>query len=313
MLFIFRNFFTMKRVGEDEIFDQCSCSPLLLSDVIQMIQQLPPETDPETAETLKNFRQTVFQRRVAQVNEYIYDFLEVWPKGQPVDFFIALEMSRDDIHQAIQNLKNPNFLRKVSAESSARGYVHSSSSRRRKTEIRFEFDASDGDDDEDEDNWTEKDIKKLKDLINEYGTKFDVIAKKMRKSAKMCKMKYDKLKKQKIIIPKKKLNIASVTIIRDNIRYTAGQTVQKFNEMELMNPIPGCVDQLTMKPMSMPALSPDGYVLDYETWMKVLNEKKMNPFTRNRIKSKRELVILTIDNYDNYKDKIVNFEEIQPC
>ena len=80
----------------------------------------------------------------------------------------------------------------------------------------------------------------------------------------------------------------------------------------LLNPIPGCIDMITQKPMEIPALSPDGYALDYNTWIKLLSEKKVNPFTQNQLTSKRQLIILTIDNFDEYKDQIVNLQQILP-
>lgn len=60
----------------------------------------------------------------------------------------------------------------------------------------------------------------------------------------------------------------------------------------------------------MPALSPDGYLLDYNTWLKFITKNAKDPFTQNHI-NKRQLIILTKENIDEYRDKIKNlqFEE----
>ena len=309
------------------IFDRNTYSPLLLADVIPLIPPVPPETDSKTAESLFAFRRDIYQRRVFKVNENLFDFSNLWPNGRPIDFFIALELSNDDLNLALANLKDQNFIRTVLSECAARGIAHVSSRRRKIGSIYSNFadhnemvNYADGDNDDDEDEddddekWSTYEIEKLKSLVKRFGKKFSSISKQLKgKSPKSCKEMYEQIKLQESMKKKKKkLNINSVTLIKDNVRYTAGQGQTKYNEMEFMNPIPGCIDPLTCKPMSIPAISPDGYVMDYETWIKLLNEKKVNPFTQNPIKSKRELVILTIDNYEEYKDKIVNFEEIQP-
>lgn len=106
--------------------------------------------------------------------------------------------------------------------------------------------------------------------------------------------------------------IQSIVFVYDDKRSVVGPRSRLFEMMTALNPIPGYIDQITMQPMTMPALSPDGYILDYTTWLKLLNEKKVNPFTQNHMKSKRELTILTVDNFDHYRSKIVNLEECIP-
>ena len=104
----------------------------------------------------------------------------------------------------------------------------------------------------------------------------------------------------------------SITFIKNQKRYIVGQNNLKYHELESVNPLPGYLDQLTLKPMRLATLSPDGYVLDYDTWIKLLKEQKVNPFTQNKIKTQRELIILTQDNFNQYKDMIVNLENIKP-
>ena len=293
--------------------------PLELSDVLLMMPPLPPETDNETAEKLISFRKNIFQRRVNKVNEYITDFHEIWPAAKPIELFIALEQSNDDINLVTQKIQDSQFLRQISIAMASHG-LSSSTPRRKRPDFKYDFD--DDDDDDDLATWSMREIELLKNLVKEHGTKFGEISKFIKgKDSKMCRKMYNQIKletkndtKNKIRQSKsrkKRFFIDSVTFVKDGARYTVGQNNSKFSEMEILNPIPGSIDQLTLQPMRLPTISPDGYVLDYDTWAKLLKEQKVNPFTQNHIKSMRELIVLTIDNFGNYKDKIVNLDEIK--
>ena len=83
------------------------------------------------------------------------------------------------------------------------------------------------------------------------------------------------------------------------------QIKSRYDVWAQQNPLPHMVDDITGEKIRVPALSPDGYVLDYNTWLNVLKTKKENPFTRTPV-TKRQLVVLTDENFDEYKDKIVN-------
>ena len=107
-------------------------------------------------------------------------------------------------------------------------------------------------------------------------------------------------------------SIKSLSFVYNGVAFKVGAKKTMLQKYIFLNPIPGHIDQITMQPMQLPTLSRDGYVLDYSTWLKLLAQKKVNPFTQNHIKSKRELTILTIDNFGYYKDKIVNLEETKP-
>jgi hypothetical protein len=79
------------------------------------------------------------------------------------------------------------------------------------------------------------------------------------------------------------------------------------------NPLQGQIDFITMKEIKVPTMSPDGYILDYNTWMTLLlNPNPQDPFTRNRI-NKRSLVILTFKNIDEHRGQIKNLTAAFPC
>jgi hypothetical protein len=71
--------------------------------------------------------------------------------------------------------------------------------------------------------------------------------------------------------------------------------------------LPGFIDPITSREVVLPAISPQGYVMGYNTWLKILAKKPENtcPFTRMKV-SRRDLVKLTAENLEQYKDKIVN-------
>lgn len=79
----------------------------------------------------------------------------------------------------------------------------------------------------------------------------------------------------------------------------------RYDRWALQNPIPDAIDQITNDVMKVPTLSPDGYVLDYNTWLNVLKRAPENPFTRNHV-AKRDLIVLTVENYEEHRDKIKN-------
>jgi hypothetical protein len=71
------------------------------------------------------------------------------------------------------------------------------------------------------------------------------------------------------------------------------------------NPLPGFKDVITNSELIEPAISPYGHVLSYATWLKCLttDPKHTCPFTKQPLK-KRDLVILTWENIEEYQDKI---------
>jgi hypothetical protein len=75
------------------------------------------------------------------------------------------------------------------------------------------------------------------------------------------------------------------------------------------NPLPGQIDFITKNEIQVPTMSPDGYILDYKTWMNiVVQPNPEDPFTRTRI-NKRRLVVLTKKNIEQYRAQIKNLGE----
>ncbi|CAJ0754918.1 5898_t:CDS:10 [Entrophospora sp. SA101] len=69
------------------------------------------------------------------------------------------------------------------------------------------------------------------------------------------------------------------------------------------NPLPGFIDTISFEVVKRPAISPYGHVMGYDSWVKCLStgpKKNICPLTKKPLK-KRELVILTKDNINQYR------------
>ncbi|KAJ1648063.1 hypothetical protein J3B02_003893 [Coemansia erecta] len=83
------------------------------------------------------------------------------------------------------------------------------------------------------------------------------------------------------------------------------------NEIDPNNPLPDLLDPITLEPVSKPAISPYGHVMGYDSWVRCLmfppegSQRNICPLTKKPL-SKRDLVVLTFDNIELYRDKIVN-------
>jgi hypothetical protein len=84
--------------------------------------------------------------------------------------------------------------------------------------------------------------------------------------------------------------------------FAAGLSIYERNALQ--NPMPDAVDFITGDVMRVPTLSPFGHVLDYQTWLELLKTNRLCPFTRRRL-TKRQLVVLTVDNIEEYRSEIV--------
>ena len=85
---------------------------------------------------------------------------------------------------------------------------------------------------------------------------------------------------------------------------------EPIGDGDVLNPLPGFIDPITLEPVKRPAISPYGHVMGYESWVRCLSQQQSGdlkntcPLTKRPLK-KRELVLLTVDNIDEYRDKIV--------
>jgi len=70
------------------------------------------------------------------------------------------------------------------------------------------------------------------------------------------------------------------------------------------NPLPGHVDPITLEEVVQPAISPYGHVMSMASWIQCLLENERCPLTKKPLK-RSDLVVLTKQNIDRFRDKIV--------
>ena len=73
-------------------------------------------------------------------------------------------------------------------------------------------------------------------------------------------------------------------------------------KQKALNPLPNMIDPITLEPVVRPAISPQGVVMGYDTWLQCLRQEPRNrcPITKATV-HKRELVLLTWDNIEQYR------------
>ncbi|CAG8481490.1 6832_t:CDS:10 [Paraglomus occultum] len=83
----------------------------------------------------------------------------------------------------------------------------------------------------------------------------------------------------------------------------SGEEIDPFMQQRNENPLPGFTDPITLDEVVKPAMSPYGHVMSYDSWVRCLSSeptKNICPLTKRPL-TKRELIILTVDNIDQYR------------
>lgn len=345
-------------------------TPLTFEDVEGVMQPLPPGiTDQVTLDAISQVKKSLAMRRVNMINSKLDVYSESWPEGRPLEFYIGLELCRDNLHEFESKMANPKFINVVRSHAIMRGVYGSKKIHDQPIPSLYQKGSSNKvtpittDDESEEmftyggsrgakrgDQWSPSEINRFKSLVGvgvrnhtwkEFSERFPG------HTPEQCKRLFHKIRignvkihqrrperqsrvhisllrtreqrteKENAVAQKKKSveeePIVGLTFVKGSLRVRVGPQSERFNEYQLLNPFVGYIDQITMQEMRIPAMSPDGYILDYSTWLKILKDKNINPFTTNHISSKRNLVILTVDNVDQYRDKIVNLEESKPA
>mmetsp|Transcript_7626 Transcript_7626/g.9454 ORF Transcript_7626/g.9454 Transcript_7626/m.9454 type:complete len:193 (-) Transcript_7626:53-631(-) len=95
----------------------------------------------------------------------------------------------------------------------------------------------------------------------------------------------------------------SYTVLRQQ------QTEENVLQQHYSNPLPGFIDTITLEEVVHPAISPYGHVLGKETWSRCLSQegsRNICPFTKRTLHI-RDLELITWDNIEEYRHKIVNW------
>ena len=98
---------------------------------------------------------------------------------------------------------------------------------------------------------------------------------------------------------------SSISNHRHSRRRKRDLIVDSDSDEEKQGGLYGAYDFLTERPMRHPAMNLEGYVLDFDSWKKILSGKRLNPFNTS-INSLSELTLITPKNYEELKYDIVN-------
>ncbi|OHT08958.1 hypothetical protein TRFO_22291 [Tritrichomonas foetus] len=317
---------------------------LTYEEVEPFIPPDPENVDEGVRDYIRQNKRNMVKRRVARVNSLYDEFSLFWPQGTPILFYFALEMCKDVEIEVLERLQDPVFIRSVIERfetlkkgSSPEKIVSE------KPSILNDDDFESTDDESDENfqtptektkshHFTQEETKKFIGIISGLTkpTSWKDISKAMHgKQQKECKALYKRLNEEGVLEssfvtanftktePAEDLSqfshIKSLFFVCGDQRSVVGPQNMKMKEYAMSNPLFNYIDMLTQEPMIVPALSPDGYVLDYSTWTRLLKDKdhNTNPFTRN-IVNRRQLIILTTENIDQYRHMIINLEEMTP-
>ncbi|EAY17436.1 hypothetical protein TVAG_493780 [Trichomonas vaginalis G3] len=288
------------------------------------VQPFVPSLDEIESDFARNYAKDRilknYQNYVKQINNNYNDLICVWPEAQPINLFFGL-IDSADIAQLKENLANNyQYKEKILAETEKKlqeiGRLDNSSSN---STLLFQEDQQI---DDIISGWApetrEKFISLYTDFWNDVSN--EEFARKVGYSVDICKKLVERLSKDGELnkekpkkIDKKESKyvkispITGITFIRNGKKYRIGKGLTDPNDNPL-NPLHGVPDPLTEKEMCFPMICPQFYVLDRSTWAKSISEKHEHPYLRTHMGTKRDLIPLTIDNFNEYKDKIRNID-----
>lgn len=113
---------------------------------------------------------------------------------------------------------------------------------------------------------------------------------------------------EKIKLPKSDLSelytLRSLTLTQTDKSFIAKCKKSRSTDT-ISNPLLKIIDPISKTYMTRPAMSPDGTVLDYSTWMKAIRQNRKNPVNGTQI-TKNMLTIITDDNFSTLSSKFTN-------
>ncbi|KAH0785607.1 Myb-like DNA-binding domain containing protein [Histomonas meleagridis] len=335
---------------------------LKLEDVEFLIPPPPPGLDPAVVQYVQNVKIKNKLIQIKLVNENLDELYRIYPKGNPVLFFIAYEMCSGDIAKLLDALKVPNFIIELYKQAENLGFdatnmskfkpsnykkIELYSSPQQQTQQKESTDESESSSSEEDDDsyensgsphsakhWSEEEkmrlisicenlkvIRSWEEVAERIGKKpfqIKTMVLRMKNNGLLKHVKIDvqKGRKQKREGQKSSTegvkrdelrHIAGILFCYDNDRSYVGDKSYKLVRYMIENPLFGYKDPITTKMLTVPVMSEFGTVLNYETWIKILKDDKIDPFIRLPV-SKRDLKFLTAKNFPKYKDLIKNLE-----
>jgi hypothetical protein len=315
---------------------------LTFEDWIPYAPALPEGLDDPTP--LIAYRRRLIEHRLATVNRDFNELKEAWPDGTALHFMLASELYTGPEVEFIAKLRDVNFIRKVLGEAKTRG-IHQGSLAIPAASLRsappvVPLDETDSDSEDDTDSggarkpkhnratWSALEMSSFRLILNELSpnpASWKAVARRFTgKTPDDCRYLYRRMRSTNQLdtdltgpwedsLPAGD-RFKRVTVIQfcyKQMSAWVGPQGQTHKDRAMQNPLLNYVDQMTGNKIIYPAISPDFYLLDYRTWLKVIQEQGADPFSRRHL-NKRQLIILNADNINEYQAKIHNLEASKP-
>ncbi|OHT15065.1 hypothetical protein TRFO_42710 [Tritrichomonas foetus] len=105
-------------------------------------------------------------------------------------------------------------------------------------------------------------------------------------------------------------HVQGLFLIRGDQKSVVGPQNETMKDYARNNPLFGYIDLITYEKMFVPAISSHGTVLDYDTWMKVINDSQIDPYELQPVNTKRQITILTPENIEEFRPRIRNMDQM---
>ena len=99
-------------------------------------------------------------------------------------------------------------------------------------------------------------------------------------------------------------NIKAIFFEFNDQRSIVGPQSDANKEKAISSPLYGRDDLITNEKMFLPTISEYGTVLDYETWLKIIQSTQKDPYEMLPIQNKRQITILTKENFPKFESII---------
>jgi hypothetical protein len=297
-----------------------SAAAITFDDIKSLI---PTFSELEDLESRKYATKTVvenFHRYVKIINRQYSEVHSRWPEANALHIFMSFLLASDTHEDFQAKVLDPNFRLRVREELKNRLNAPLPEDKRMKEdEVAYKR--------EEEiienimKNWSKSRMEQFIYLYFEYwgNIKKEEFAAKVGLQIHICEKLIKRLKDDGALKPRKRAHknkeeigyteeeLTGITFLKKGEKYRLGVKILNPKENP-NNPLPGVPDPLTQKPMIYPMVCPEFYVLDKNTWTKRISDSHTHPYLNTHMVSKRDLIPLTIDNFNYYRDKLRNLD-----
>ena len=292
----------------------------------EQVKPLMPKLD-EISEDVREYVvsriQQNFKRYVSQFNHQYEELHNEWPEASPILLFMGFISGDCSQEELLHKLSDPGYRMHVREELEKRMHTSINDSSKRHDEV--EDRKLEKTVDDILNSMPEERVKKFISLYHEYwrNISHEEFGRKVGLQVDVCKRLIKKMKREgyfskavaKPLTKKRRKRdedvfikeLTGITFIKDGENYRLGLQTALQDDNPL-NPLPGVPDPLTQKPMRHPMMCPDFYILDKDTWTKRISETHKHPYLNTPLGNKRDLIEITIDNFQKYRNQFRNLD-----